>query len=91
MEKSKTDLALIEEASRYGNVLNFKGTLVSGLSPPLCFFHGRTPEREYYDYSGAVCEAGQGETPLCMLNVRVSRRVKPFLGGSWWRQIMVAV
>ncbi|RVW55071.1 LINE-1 reverse transcriptase-like [Vitis vinifera] len=79
MEKSKTDLALIEEASRYGNVLNFKGTLVSGLSPPLCFFHGRTPEREYYDYSGAVCEAGQGETPLCMLNVRVSRRVKPFL------------
>ncbi|RVW49943.1 LINE-1 retrotransposable element ORF2 protein [Vitis vinifera] len=68
MEKSKTDLALIEEASRYGNVLNFKGTLVSGLSPPLCFFHGRTPEREYYDYSGAVCEAGQGETPLCMLN-----------------------
>ena len=68
MEKSKTDLALIEEASRYGNVLNFKGTLVSGLSPPLCFFHGRTPEREYYDYSGAVCEAGQGEAPLCMLN-----------------------
>ncbi|RVW70583.1 putative ribonuclease H protein [Vitis vinifera] len=68
MEKSKTDLALIEEASRYGNALNFKGTLVSGLSPPFCFFHGRTPEREYYDYSGAVCEAGQGETPLCMLN-----------------------
>ena len=68
VEKSKTDLALIEEASRYGNALNFKGALVSGFSPPLYFFHGRTPEREYYDYSGAVCEAGQGETPLCMLN-----------------------
>ena len=68
VEKSKTDLALIEEASRYGNALNLKGALVSGYSPPLYFFHGRTPEREYYDYSGAVCETVQGETPLGMLN-----------------------
>ena len=67
-EKSKTDLALIEEASRYGNVLNLKGALVSGFSSTFSFFHGRTPKREYYDYSGAVCETVQGETPLCMLN-----------------------
>ncbi|KAL6324765.1 hypothetical protein AAG906_018292 [Vitis piasezkii] len=49
VEKSKTDLALIEEATR-----------------------------EYYDYSGAVCEVDR-ETPLCMLNAWVSRRVNCFL------------
>ena len=68
VEKSKTDLALIEEASRYGNAFNLKGALVSGFSSPFSFFHCRTPEREYYDYSGTVCETVQGETPLCMLN-----------------------
>ena len=54
-ERSKTDLALIEEALRYGNVLDPKGILVSGFSFSFSFFPGRTSEGEYYDYSGAVC------------------------------------
>ena len=91
VEKSKTDLALIEEASRYGNALNFKGALVSGFSPPLYFFHGRTPEREYYDYSGPCVRLVRGKPRYVCSMLRVSRRVKPLLGGSWWRQIMVAV
>ena len=42
--------------------------LVSGFSSSFSFFPGRTPEGEYYDYSGVVCETVEGETPLCMLN-----------------------
>ena len=56
-KNSKTDCALMEEASRYGNATNFFGTLVCvSLSPPSSFF-GRTPSGEYYDRSGAVLDA----------------------------------
>ncbi|KAL6327158.1 hypothetical protein AAG906_015197 [Vitis piasezkii] len=52
---------------RYGNVLDSWGKRVSGSSPSLSFPFGRTPLGEYYDFSGVVCEAVQGEIPLCMV------------------------
>ena len=67
VERSKTNHALIEEAMRYGNVLDSWGKRVSGSSPSLSFPFGRTPLEEYYDFSGVVCEAVQGEIPLCMV------------------------
>ncbi|RVW36854.1 LINE-1 reverse transcriptase-like [Vitis vinifera] len=67
MERSKTDHALIEEAMRYGNVLDSWEKRASGSSPSLSFPFGRTPLREYYEFSGAVCEAVQGEILLCMV------------------------
>ena len=65
MERSKTDHALIEEAMRYGNVLDSWEKRASGSSPSLSFPFGRTPLREYYEFSGTVCEAVQGEILLC--------------------------
>ena len=57
LEKNlKTDCALMEEASRYGNATNFFGTLVCVSPSPPSFF-GRTPSGEYYDRSGAVLDA----------------------------------
>ena len=53
-ERSKTDLALIEEALRYGNAFN--GMLASGFSSSPFFFSDRTPMGEYYDFSGAGWE-----------------------------------
>ena len=67
VERSKTDHALIEEAMRYGNVFASWGKRVSGPSPSLSFPFGRTPLGEYYDYSGVVSEAVQGEILLCMV------------------------
>ena len=55
-ENLKTDCALMEEASRYGNATNFFGTLVCVSPSPPSFF-GRTPSGEYYDRSGAVLDA----------------------------------
>ena len=66
--RSLTDHALLEEVLRYGNVFDPKGILDSGLSSSFSFFPGRTPEGEYYDYSGAVCETAQGEIPVRMIN-----------------------
>ena len=63
-ERSKTDLALIEEALRYENVLDPNEILVYGSSFAFSFFPDWTPEGEYYDYSGVVCETIQGETPV---------------------------
>ena len=67
MERSNTDHALSEEAMRYGNVLDSWEKRASGSSPSLSFPFGRTPLREYYEFSGAVCEAVQGEILLCMV------------------------
>ena len=66
--RSLTDHALLEEALRYGIVSYPKGNLDSGLSSSFSFFPGRTPEGEYYNYSGVVCETVQGEIPLRMIN-----------------------
>ena len=68
-ERSKTDLALIEEALRYGNVLDPKGILVYRSSFSFSFFPDWTPEGEYYDYFGVVCETIQGETPVTRLEL----------------------
>ncbi|RVX19008.1 hypothetical protein CK203_007106 [Vitis vinifera] len=53
-ERSKTDLALIEEALRYGNAFN--GMLASRFSFSPFFFSDQTPMGEYYDFSGAEDE-----------------------------------
>ena len=68
-ERSKTDLALIEEALRYWNVLDPKGILVYRSSFSFSFFPDWTPEGEYYDYFGVVCETIQGETPVTRLEL----------------------
>ena len=66
-ERSKTDLALVEEALRYDNVFFQSGCLVSGtLSFPSPFF-GRTPVGEYCDLSGDEKERDEGENPLQIL------------------------
>ena len=61
-ESSKTDCALMEEASRYGNASNPCGTLVGDFSSPPSSFSGRTPLGEYYDCSGAGLEKFQRES-----------------------------
>ena len=66
-ERSKTDLALIEEASRYGSDPNPCGLLASEFSSSPSFFSNWTPLGEYYDYYGDGRETFQGETPLRML------------------------
>ena len=61
-ESSKTDCALMEEVSRYGNASNPCGTLVGDFSSPPSSFSGRTPLGEYYDRSGAGLEKFQRES-----------------------------
>ena len=61
------DRALIEEASRYGSVLNPWGLRVSGSSSPYSLSFGWTPEGEYYDHSGVLWEEIQEDTLLSML------------------------
>ena len=51
MERSRTDSALIEEASRYGCAPNPSGLLASGSSSSPSFFFGRTPLGEYCNLS----------------------------------------
>ncbi|RVW77204.1 hypothetical protein CK203_043344 [Vitis vinifera] len=51
-ENSKTDYALMEEASRYRNAPNFFRPLVCVSPSPPSSFSGRTPSGEYYDRSG---------------------------------------
>ncbi|RVW25100.1 hypothetical protein CK203_113764 [Vitis vinifera] len=51
VERSRTDIALIEEASRYGSAPNPCGLLASGFSSSPSFFSGRTPLGEYCDNS----------------------------------------
>ena len=67
VERSRTDIALIEEASRYGCAPNPCGLLASGFSSSPSFFFGRTPLGEYCDLSGDDRETSQRETPLRML------------------------
>ena len=62
-ESSKTDCALMEEASRYGNASNPCGILVCDFSSPPSSFSSRTPLGEYYDRSGAGLEKFQRESP----------------------------
>ena len=62
-ESSKTDYALMEEASRYGNASNPCGTLVCDFSSSPSSFFDRTPLREYYDCSEAGSEKFQRESP----------------------------
>ena len=67
IKRTKTDLALVEEASRYDNVPFQSGCLISEpLSFPSPFF-GRTPVGEYCDLSGLEKERDEGENPLQML------------------------
>ena len=53
---SVTDRALIEEALRYGSVLNTRGKRVYGSSHLTSFSFDQAPEGEYYDHSGALGE-----------------------------------
>ncbi|KAL6350788.1 hypothetical protein AAG906_031374 [Vitis piasezkii] len=65
LERSMTDLALVEEASRY--VLAQSDCLIPVLpSSPLSFF-GRTPLGEYCDPSGLGEKCDEDENPLQML------------------------
>ena len=51
-----TDYALVEEASRYGSVLNSWDLRVLGSSPSNSFSFGRTLEGKYYDHFGVLKE-----------------------------------
>ena len=53
---SVTDRALIEEELRYGSALIQWGVRVSGYSSSFSLPFDRTPEGEYYDHSGVLCE-----------------------------------
>ncbi|RVW53118.1 LINE-1 retrotransposable element ORF2 protein [Vitis vinifera] len=67
IERSKTDLALAEEASRYVMV-PFQSDCLVPVPPssPLSFF-GRTPVGEYCDLSGLEEKRDEDENPLQML------------------------
>ena len=58
------DRVLEEEAARYGLVMNLGGLRAQGSSSSNFFYFGRTPEREYYDYSGVWREGIQEESGL---------------------------
>ena len=66
-EKSRTDCALIEEASRYECAPIPCGLMASRLSPSPLFFFGRTPLGDFCDISGDDRVTHLRETPLCML------------------------
>ena len=63
-EKSRTDCALIEEASRYECAPIPCGLMAPELSSSPLFFFGRTPLGDFGDIFG---EDRLRETPLCML------------------------
>ena len=66
-ERTKTDLALVEEATRYDIVPFQSDCLIpEPLSSPSPFF-GRTPVGEYCDLSGLEEKCDEGENPLQML------------------------
>ena len=67
VEKSRTDCALIEEASRYECALIPCGLMASRLSPSPLFFFGRTPLGDFCDISGDDRVTHLRETPLCLL------------------------
>ena len=66
-EKSRTDCALIEEASRYGCVPIPCGLMAFGLFPSSLFFFGRTSLGDFCDISGDDRVTHLRETPLRML------------------------
>ena len=66
-EKSRTDCALIEEASRYECAPTPCGLMASELSPSPLFFFGRTPLGDFCDISGEDRVTHLREIPLCML------------------------
>ena len=67
--QTATNRALVEEALRYGSVLNSWGKRASGSSPSFSLSFGRTPMGEYYDLSGALREEIQEKSPLLMITV----------------------
>ena len=67
VEKSRTNCALIEEATRYGCVPIPCGLMASGLSPSPLFFFGRTPLGDFCDISRDDRVTCLRETPLHML------------------------
>ena len=67
IEQTKTDLALVEEATRYDNVPFQSDCLIS--EPPSfpSPFFGRTQVGEYCDLSGLEKERDESENPLQMI------------------------
>ena len=67
IERSKTDLALVEEVTRY-DMVPFQSDCLIPVPPssPLSFF-GRTPVGEYCDLSGLEEKRDEVENPLQML------------------------
>ena len=66
-EKSRTDCALIEEASRYECAPIPCGLMASELSSSPLFFFGRSPLGDFCDNSGEDRVTHLRDTPLCML------------------------
>ena len=64
-----TERALVEEALRYGYVLNSWGKRVSGSSPSISLSFGQIPKGEYYDHSWALREGSQEGIPLRMITI----------------------
>lgn len=56
IHQSAIDRALVEEASRYGSVLNSWGLRVSRSSFLLSLSFGWTPKGEFFDHSGVLRE-----------------------------------
>ena len=69
VHQTATDHALVEEALRYGSVMNYWGKRASRYSPSLSLSFGRTPVGEYYDLSGVVSEEIQEKSLLLMITV----------------------
>ena len=67
--QTTTNRALVEEALRYGSVLNSWGKRASRSFPSFSLSFGRTPVGEYYDLSGALREEIQEKSPLLMITV----------------------
>ena len=67
-ERSKSDLALFEEALRYESASFHFGCLVSGLYSSPSSFSDQTPLGEYYDLSGDGKEHDEEENPFRLLN-----------------------
>ena len=67
IERTKTNLALVEEATRY-DIVPFQSDCLIPVPPssPLSFF-GRTPVEEYCDLSGLEEKRDEGENPLQMI------------------------
>ncbi|RVW92687.1 hypothetical protein CK203_041610 [Vitis vinifera] len=67
VEKSRTDCALIEEASRYECAPIPCGLMASELASSPLFFFGRSPLGDFCDNSGVDRVAHLRDTPLCIL------------------------